>query len=200
MPEPQSTTIPDIDPKLVTVGKPGDGGCCYTSLADSPTLPTDATTKVSTLNLESLGELSKNGFTESIDKSFSELKGWHNTILAMGDGDESHKYKSEFLEINRPTVAKLRYGFKNVKAGDDGSVSQIDGVFGVDVTVPLVFDELESNGYLRRTVIRKAHVTKLDDVGHQRGDLMFYGFEFTVLDPGDGKPAWNVYRAKPVGA
>lgn len=197
MPEPQNSPIPEIDANLTTVGKPGEGGCCYTNLTDL-SVPTDATTKMSTLTaFLSLGELSTNGFTEGSSKSKTELKGWHNTTLQMADGDESKTYKVEFVEVNRPSVAKLKYGTANVETGADGSVSHIKDRFGVDVTVPLVFDEVESNGFRRRTVVKRANVTSFDDVPHQRGSLMVYGMTFTVLDPGDGTQAVDIYRAKP---
>mgnify|MGYP000908662755 CR=1 FL=1 len=199
MPETPKTPLPEIDADLTTVGKPGDGGCCYTNLTDF-SVPTDATTKMSTLTaFLSLGELSQNAFTESSSKNKSELKGWHNTTLRMADGDESKTYKVEFVEVNRPSVAKLKYGPANVEEGADGSVSHIKDRFGVDVTVPLVFDELESSGFLRRTIVKKANVTSFDDVPHQRGSLMVYGMTFTVLDPGDGTQAVDIYRAKPAG-
>lgn len=193
--------LSEIDATLTTVGKPGDGGCCYTNFGAAPTFPADATTKLSTLEgWESLGELSTDGFTESKSVSAEELKGWHNTTLQVADGDESKKYKAVFVEVNRPTAAKVRYGNSNVKAGVDGSVSHIADKYGVDTTVPLIFDELESNGYLRRTIVRKAHVTGFDEIAHRRGSLMGYGVEFTVLDPGNGVNPVDIYRAKPAGA
>ncbi len=193
--------ISELDSSLVTVGNPVDGGSCFTSFKSDAALPTDATTKMSTLtDFESLGELSDNGFTESKSVSTDAKKGWHGTTLLVVTTDEDKKYKAEFVEVNRPAVAKLRYGADNVTADTDGSVSKIEDRFGVDTTVPLVFDELESNGYLRRTVVKKARVTSFDDVGHKRGDLIMYGMEFTVLDPGDGSPAVTIYRAKPVAS
>lgn len=197
---PEIVTLSDIDANLTTVGKPAEGGCCYTNFGASPIFPTSATDKMSTLSgWESLGELSTDGFTESKSVSKTELKGWHGTTLRVADGDESKKMKAVFVEVNRPSAAKLRYGTANVAAGADGSVSNIKDKFGVDVTVPLLFDELESNGYLRRTLVRKANVTGFDDVPHKRGDLLVYGMEFTVLDPGNGLTPVEVWRAKPAG-
>lgn len=189
-----------IDATLVTVGNPTEGGCCYTSFEASPTLPTDATTAMSTLSgFVSLGEVSENGFTESRSVETTDHKGWHGTVVMTSVDGETNKFKAEFLEINRPAVAKLRYGADAVTAGADGSVSQIDYKAYAGKAVPLVFDELESNGYLRRTVIKKAVVTSFDDVPHQQGSLMVYGMEFTANDPDDGGAPVTVYRAKPVG-
>jgi len=63
-------------------------------------------------------------------------------------------------------------------------------------TVPLVIDELESNGWLRRTVYPKVKVDSVDDVAHQRGSLMVYGMSFTAVAGADGS-THHVYHARP---
>lgn len=190
----------DIDTSLITVGSPVEGGCCYTSFADSPKLPTDATTKMGTLaDFESLGELSENGYTESKSVTSNKFKGWHGSVVLTKISDEENTFKVEFLEINRPSVAKLRYGAANVETGDDGSVSHIKAVVGTETKVPLVFDELESNGCLRRTLVKRATIDSFDDVPHAQGSLMVYGMTFTAVDTGDGTPI-EIFRAKPAAS
>lgn len=192
--------LAEIDNSLVTVGKPVDGGCCWTNFGESPTLPTDATTKMSEQEgWESLGDLSENGYTESKSVTSNKFKGWHGSVVLTCISEEDHTFKAEFIEVNRPSVAKLRYGAGNVEAGTDGSVSHIKAMVGAEAKVPLVFDELESNGFLRRTVIGEATIDSFDDVPHQRGSLLVYGMTFTAIDTGDGK-YYDVYRAKPVQA
>lgn len=195
---PNPPVLAELDSKLTTVGKPAEGGCCYTSFSESLTFPSDAVTKMSTLaGWESLGELAPDPFSESKSLTTSELKGWHNTTQQVGDGDESLKVKAAFVEINRPSVAKIRYGSGNVVAGADGSVAEIKGKFGVNCVIPLLFDELESEGFLRRTLYRKVRVTGFDDIAHKRGELLVYGLEFTILDPGNGVDPFSIWRAKP---
>lgn len=190
--------LSDIDTSLITVGQPSDGGCCWTSFAESPTLPTDAVTKMSTLtDWESLGELSENGYTESKSVTENKFKGWHGSVVLASISGEENAYKAEFIEVNRPSAAKMRYGSKNVETGADGSVSHIKGKPSAGDKVPLVFDELESNGYLRRTIVRKASISSFDDVPHQKGSLMVYGMTFTAEEV-DGQ-AFDIYRAKPAG-
>ncbi len=185
-----------IDDTLVTVGQPTEGGCVYTSFAENPTLPTDAVTKVSTLsNLESLGDISENGFTEAKSVSSTKHKNWNGDTVASSTTEKTTTYKLEFLETSRPAVAKLRYGSKSVKVDEaSGSVSQIDDTGEDSPVVPLVIDELESNGWLRRTVIPRAVVESMDDVPHQKGSLLVYGMTFTVLK--SDKPLISIYRAK----
>lgn len=190
-------TLKDIDSSLATVGQPAEGGCCWTSFADAPKLPADATSKMSEMQgYESLGELSENGFTESKSVTSSKFKGWHGSVVLTAVSEEDRTFKAEFIEVNRPSVAKLRYGAANVEAGEDGSVSKIRDKVGAGQRVPLVFDELESNGHLRRTVVKSAVVDSFDDVPHQKGSLMVYGMTFTAVDTGDGVPV-EIFRAKP---
>lgn len=190
-------TLKEIDNSLVTVGKPVDGGCCWTNFGESYDVPTDATTKMSNQDgWESLGELSENGFTEGKSVTGNKFKGWHGSIVLTSISDEDRTFKVEFIEVNRPSVAKVRYGKDNVQSGEDGSVSKIVDKIGVEAKLPLVFDELESNGYLRRTVVKMASIDSFDDVPHARGSLLVYGMTFTALDTGDGEPV-AIYRAKP---
>ncbi|TNU89384.1 hypothetical protein FIC87_11335 [Eggerthella lenta] len=144
---------------------------------------------------ESLGELSENGFSESKSVTENKFKGWHGSVVLTAISEEENTYKAEFIEVNRPSAAKLRYGSKNVETGADGSVSHISGKPSTGDKVPLVFDELESNGYLRRTVVRKASVSSFDEVPHRKGALMVYGMTFTAIEV-DGS-AFDIYRAKP---
>lgn len=189
-----------INEELSTVGKPVDGGCCYTSFADNPTLPTSATTKMDThTDFVSLGELSDNGFTEGKSISTTKHRGWHGSVILVSVDEETNTFKVEFVEPNRPSVAKLRYGRSSVTNGEDGSVGHIKGVIGTVETVPLVFDELESSGHLRRTVVPKATIDSFDDVPHKRGDLLVYGMTFTAIADESGE-YMNIYRAKPASA
>ena len=74
----------------------------------------------------------------------------------------------------RPVVAQLKYGSGNVEVGTDGSVSHIKAVVGTSEKVAIVIDELECNGFLRRTVVPCAMVDSFDDETHQKG-LKAYG-------------------------
>lgn len=191
-------TIAELDPNLVTTGEPVEGGCCYVSFDTEKPLPTDATTKMSTLtHFESLGELSNNGYTETKSVDTTEHEGWHGTTIAVTNGKETNNYKAECVEIMRAAVAKLRYGIKNVEANEDGSVKHISGKASGTQYVSLVFDELMSNGLLRRTVVHKAAVTDFDDVAHKRGELMVYGMTFKAIDKAG---FFDIYYAKPAAS
>lgn len=189
----------DIDTSNATNGAPVEGGCCYTSFAANPTLPTNATAAMSTLtDFVSLGELSDQGYTESKEIETSEFEGWHGITILSVVNKEKNKYKAEFTEVERAAVLQLRYGPENVTVDQTtGKVTHVEGKPTGDITVPLVFDELYASGRLCRTVVPKAHITGVDDTPHQRGSLMVYGIEFTALGVGDNLKGFDKYYATP---
>ena len=79
--------------------------------------------------------------------------------------------------------------------GTDGSVSHIKAVVGTSEKVAIVIDELECNGFLRRTVVPCAMIDSFDDETHQKGSLLVYGMTFTAVKAKD--TLFDVYRAKP---
>jgi hypothetical protein len=185
----------NIDTTLMTVGQPTEGGCVYVSFDTSTALPTDAKTKISTLTgFESVGDISENGFTESRDISSTDVKDWGGSTVATLIESDQVKYQVELLEVNRGTSAKLRYGQDAVTVGDDGSVKVIKYKQFAGKPVVLVIDELESNGALRRTVVKNAVINSFDDIAHQKGSLMVYGMTFNANTPADGSEPVVVYR------
>ena len=187
----------NIDTSLMTVGKPTEGGCVYVAFDTSVTLPTDAITKMSTLtDFESVGDISENGFTESRDISSTDKKDWNGTTVMTLIESDTVTFQTEFLEVNRDTASKIRYGADAVTAGADGSVSEIKYKSYKGDPIVLVIDELETNGALRRTVIKNAVVTSFDDIAHQKGELMMYGMTFNANAPKDGSEPVVIYRSK----
>lgn len=191
--------LENVDTSLITVGQPTDGGCTYICVGEPTTLPTDATTKMSTFtDFESAGTISENGFTATKSVTTEKFKDWGGNVVLTAISEEEHTFQIEFAEINRPVVAKLKYGAGNVEVGEDGSVSHVKAVAGTTQKVSLVIDELESNGYLRRTVVPCATIDSFDDETHQKGSLLVYGMTFTALLK-DGV-SYHTYRAKPATA
>jgi hypothetical protein len=187
----------DIDTNLVSNGAPVEGGCVLTSFAASPTAPTNATTDMSTLqDFVSLGELSDKGYTEGHETDTSDFKGWHGTTILSTVNSEKNTYKMELTEVERASVLQMRYGPENVTVDSEtGLVTHIEGKPVGDVVVPLVIDELLADGRLRRTVAHKAKITKIDETPHQRGALLLYGIEFTLIST--GAKEFDIYFATP---
>lgn len=193
-----AVALSDLDPALATVGQPAEGGCVWFHFdPDNATLPTDAATAMSTVaGFESAGEVSADGVTFSKSVTVTKLKGWHNTTIVAPTTDEDRTVKMTLVEPNRPAAAKAYYGKDGVEAGEDGSVKRLKDIAGTSVSVACVVDELESNGYLRRTVIPKMTIESFDDVQHQRGALVSYGITGSLIKVA-GQNLKDVYRAKP---
>lgn len=188
----------DLNSAFVSVAQPIEGGAAWVCFEEEPTYPTDAVTPMSEIEgWYSLGELSTNGFTESKSVSSDAKRGWHNTVLLTSESEMTETYKAEFLEYVRATVAMLRHGKDNVEVNEDGSWSHLAHGSTSNQTPAFVFDELESNGHLHRTLVKRASGTEFDDVGHAFGDLIYYGMTFTALTPKDGGDAIEEWRAKP---
>lgn len=187
----------ELNAKLATASIPVAGrGICYVSFKANPTLPTNATADMSTLtDFESLGELSDGGFSESRSISSTDHKGAHGTIIMTTIDSDTTKYKAAFLEVSRAAVAKLRFGDTSVTE-TTGDVTKIDLQPYKGTPHAFVFEEEESNGYKRRTVIKRGVISAFDEVSHKKGDLMAYGMDITVNDTDDGSPAVVIYRAK----
>lgn len=188
----------DLNSAFVSVAQPVEGGAAWVCFDEDPTYPTDAVTPMSDFpGWHSLGELSTNGFTEGKSMSSEVKRGWHNTPLITSTSEETETYKAEFLEYVRATVAMLRFGVDNVDVNPDGSWNHLKHGSTSNQTPAFVFDELESNGHLHRSVVKRASGTDFDDVGHAVGDLIYYGMTFTALTPKDGGLAVEEWRAKP---
>lgn len=187
--------------KNVTTGGPVEGGCAYVSFEEEPTLPTTASENLtgSDSDWDNLGELSDQGWSQSTSTSVNKFKGYHGKTLLSEVSDEENTFKVEFLEITRATTTKLRYGQNNVTTDSDGFVTGIDPTNIPDMVVPIVFDELLSNGVRQRTVFPRAKIDSIDDQGHQKGSLLVYGMTFTALVDESGRP-YYVRRAKPASA
>lgn len=184
-----------LDFDLATTGKPVEGGSAYIDLTGTATAPTDAATALAE-GWESLGEESDQGVTLKKSISSTTHKGWHGKAILTDIDEETNTFTVEFVEINRGTVAKLRYGVDNVTVDADGVVTSVTAKSGGIKAHPMVFNELESNGYLRRTWFPSAIITSIDDEPHRRGDLMVFGATFTANeDPTHG--AYKIWRAQP---
>lgn len=188
----------NINPENVTTGSPVEGACCFTSFAASPSLPTTAVAQLGE-DFENLGEISDQGYTKSVNLTSSKFKGWHGTVLLTKVEGEENTFKTEFTEVERPSVAKIRYGVNNVTTDETtGEITAIDPKITPSVTVPLVFDELLSNGRKRRTVFPRATIESIDDEPHQNGSLLVYGMTFSANVDAQNRP-YYIREATPTG-
>ena len=186
-----------INPSNATTGSPVEGACCYTSFEDNPTIPTDATTSISGAGSDfvNLGELSDQGWQQDVAITVQKFKGYHGKTLFQKVSGEENTFKAEFVEITRTAATKLRYGKNNVTTNLDGEVTAINPKKVPEDIVPLIFEELLSNGVKQRTVFPRAKIESIDSQAHQDGSLLVYGMTFTALVDDSGAP-YHVYRAR----
>ena len=186
-----------VDPTLVTVGQPTEGGCVWFHYGTGATLPTDAVASMATMDgYVSLGDVSENGFTLGRALTVNKFKNWNGEVVLSSPSDDQETAKIEFIEVNRTSVAQLRFGKDNVVDAGDGSVKEATAKAGTVTKGTLVIDELESNGYKRRTVMPLVSPESFDDETHQKGSLLMSGMTFTML-ANDAGFMHKVYRAKP---
>ena len=187
--------------KNVTTGGPVEGGCCYVSFDDNPTLPTTASESITGVGsgFLNLGELSDQGWSQSVSSTVNKFKGYHGKVLLSEVADEELTVKTEFLEVTRVNVLKLRYGVDNVTVDETGFATAMKHTSIPDETVALVFDELLSNGVKQRTVFPRVKIDSIDDQAHQKGALLVYGMTFTAYADDEGA-AFYIYHAKPASS
>ena len=186
--------LAQVDPSLVTVGQPTEGGYLYAYIGTPETLPTDAVTALPS-GFESVGYITENGLTDSASITSNKFGEWGGKNVLSFNSKIEGTMKVELEEINRPICAKLRYGSKNVETNTDGSVKSIKETAAPNEEVCFVAEEIESNGMKRRTVFPRVKVESVDDIAHQLGSLMVYGLTFTKLVCNDGYSV-GVYRGE----
>lgn len=194
--------INELDTDLATVGRPIDGGAVWVNFDENPTLPTDATTKMSTLEgWESLGELTEDGITRATSASSDKKKGWHGSTVLTTNSSTEKSYSFSMIEYGRGTCAKLAYGPGNVTVdAETGTWSKIEEAPNLpEIKCAFAFDILESNGYLDRKVVKRSSVTNPGEIAYKSGELLAVGVDLDVLDPGDGADVIH-YRAKPASS
>lgn len=198
MAETKNAALADIDETLSTTGKPREGGCLYANFdPDNCELPSDATTKITDLpGWVSLGDLTSDGIVFGRSATANQLKGHQGTVVISETSDQTETVKFTLIEPNRPSAAQVYYGKDAVEAGDDGTVKTVHDALATGVKLALCEDSLESNGFLRRTVVPKMSVDTYDEVTHKQGDFISYGVTGTVIKK-SAKDAKTIYRAKP---
>lgn len=183
-----------INPSNATTGSPVEGACCFTSFDSTATLPDLASTDLTAdSKFVNLGEISDSGYTKSTSITSNTFRGWHGSALFTQISEETNTFQAQFTEVTREAVLKLRYGADAVTVDSSGNVTGVDPTTVPNAVVPLVFDELLSNGEKMRTVFPRATISSIDDEAHQRGSLLVYSMTFTANVDDSGRPYYIRY-------
>lgn len=189
-------TVAAIDTTLVTTGMPAEGGILYVNFDPDAVLPTDATTPLDPDDgWESLGDLDKDAMTETPEISSTSHEDYAGTEVLTVVDSQKQSLKVRLIEFERVAVNKLRFGPDNVSSTGEvlNSVAN-KGVYQGEVK--MVAEEVESNGFKRRTCIDRAKIKSVGDVSHQKGSLMVHELTFSELKDANGRFSM-MYRAKP---
>lgn len=186
--------MPDIDTGNIVVGAfPDEGGVAYTSFAANPVLPEDAESPLGS-DMDSLGDLSTDGFTEMTDLSSNDFEDCRGAVVLTVENTKKRKVKLKFIEATRASVLKFIYGEDAV----DVSGGLLKG-FDIDSKPvkerPLVIEQLWTNGWKARYVLDRFKITNYSDVPHNKQNLLGFEVEGTLLE-NNGRLG-HVYFAAP---
>lgn len=164
----------------VTAGKPAVSGAIYRALLSSGlTLPTDATTAMSTLtDFKSLGYVSDAGLTNSNSPEASNIKAWGgDTVLSIQTAKED-SFSFTLLETLDAEVLKAVYGSGNVAVESSTGAITITANSDEQEEAAWVIDMAVRGGKKKRIVIPNAKITSVGDIAY--ADESAVGYELTI--------------------
>jgi len=168
----------------VTAGKPAVGGAVYVADVGS-TMPTDASTALSTSTFTGLGYISEDGLKNEHSPEADTIKAWGgDVVLTVSEGTED-KFSFKLIEVLDVNVLKFVFGEDNV-SGDlsTGITLTVNG--DVPDTKALVIDMILRDGALKRVVIPEAQIAEVDEVEYTDGDAVGYDVTIIALPDDDG--------------
>ena len=153
--------MPNVDKSNITMGRPTPGGAMYWAPLGT-TLPTDASTKLSTIPaFTSLGYVTQDGLKVSVKESVDDIIEWGGTIVGSNSKSYKKTYEFALLESSREAALQFRFGVNNVVVGADGSLTVADDAQPLPAGV-FVCDTLQTNGdkpRIKRQVLGYAQLT-----------------------------------------
>ena len=159
----------------IAIVRPKTDGAAFIG-GSSTKVPTDASTALGD-GFASLGWISEDGITMTVDKETEDIKGFGGDTALTIQTDHSVEFKLTPLELNE-TVLEAMFGAANV----DTTTTEGETAVKVNSTeleyVPWCFDMQGRNGQLLRVVVPKGKVTELGDFSFKTGEPV--SSEFTI--------------------
>ena len=162
------------DKTKVSTGKAKTTGSVHRAPAGT-SLPTDATTALANTFVD-LGYISKEGLTNSAERTTASEKAWGGDIVAIFSTDKTDKFKFKFIESLNADVLKSIYGASNVTVTTTQiSIAEknIDPEFAV-----WVFDMILKTGGYKRIVVPEGAIVSVGDIVYVDEGLI--GYEVTI--------------------
>lgn len=182
----------------VLVGAPdvvSGGGLTVGPVAtSSKQFPTDVDATPESLGHTSVGYISEDGVTKSVDRSTDKIKDWNGDTVLIVQSDHSVTLSLTFMEAANADVLKMIYGENNVK--DDGDT----------ITLIENADELEHRSiafYIKGGNDSKilvyapdVQVTEVGEVNYVRSDVIRYQVTMECFGVENQKLISLIRRAK----
>lgn len=174
----------------VGVGKGNPSGYAWVA-PKGTTLPNNAIDPISEVSseYESLGYITEDGLTMSIDTDSTDIKDWAGRTVKKAMGSYSESYQCAFME-NTETVFKVVFGDKNVKTDAAGNITIIHNGEWNEERV-YVFESLLTENLIKRTVIPRGAIYERDDIEETSSDVLSYTVTITALADDNGNPSYT---------
>lgn len=179
----------------VSTGKPNVGGAIYCAkITSTLTLPTDATTKMSTLtDFKCLGYCGDDGFKNSISKTFEKIKAWGGDTVLTTQTEFEDTFGFKLIEILNVDTLKSVFGEDNV-TGDLSSGITIKVNSKETEPMAWVVDMVMSNGSAKRVVVPSAKITELGEIQYNDSDAIGYDSTLTATPDSAGNTHYEYIK------
>ena len=167
------------DATKATTSKPKIGEAIYKAPL-STTLPTDATTELSSSDSVCLGYVSEDGIKNNNTASTGKIKAFGGDTIVTFTEEKPDTFKFTLAEALNEDVLKVVYGDKNVS-----------GTLSTGITIQANSEELENcswvvelvlkGGVVKRIVIPRASITEVGEISYSDADLLGYEVTLTAL-------------------
>lgn len=169
----------------VSAGKPAVSGAVYrAALADSLTLPTDASTALSA-DFKALGYVSEDGLVNTNSPDSDNIKAWGGDTVLVIQSEKPDEFQLTLLEVLNTEVLKTVYGSSNVT-----------GTLSTGLTVKATADEPEEGawvidmimrgGVLKRVVIPDGKVSEVGEITYKDDEAVGYELTIQAMPDTDG--------------
>jgi hypothetical protein len=164
----------------VTTGKPNISGAVYTA-PKGTTVPTDATTELSTLSNKyvCLGYVSEDGLSNNNELTVEAIKAWGGNIVYRSLTEMNDEFKLALIETENADVLKNVYGESHVTVDASGNIS-VDVVGEDPVERVWIFELALRGGKAKRIVIPDGAITSRDEISYNDSDPVAYGITISA--------------------
>lgn len=169
----------------INVVRPKTAGAAYVG-GDTASVPTSASETAT--GFESLGWISEDGITMTIDRTTEKLKGFGGDVALVITSEHSVSFKFTPMELNELT-AKGMFGAGNVTASG-GKVSAIKVNSDELDEFHMMLDLCGTNGRLVRVVVPCAKVSAIGELAMKHNAAMAAEWTVEALPDADGNKAY----------